>query len=161
MHVIAVLNQKCGAGNTTIATHLARAIQLTGADVLLVDSGPQRSARDWVAVCDGDPVPVISIDRPTIERDFRSVARKDYVIIDGALKAAFVVSRAIKVTRIEEKATNSLAGYDLPALDVRITQRVIYPSSVATGTTVLDQAPGSDVAKEIQVLADAVLQFLD
>jgi MoxR-like ATPase len=36
MQVIAVLNQKGGAGKTTIATHLARALQLDGADVLLL-----------------------------------------------------------------------------------------------------------------------------
>lgn len=35
MKVIAVLNQKGGSGKTTIATHLARALQLDGADVLL------------------------------------------------------------------------------------------------------------------------------
>lgn len=49
MHVIAVLNQKGGSGKTTIATHLARAFQLQGSDVLLVDSDPQGSARDWAA----------------------------------------------------------------------------------------------------------------
>lgn len=46
MQVIAVLNQKGGNGKTTVATHLVRALQLDGADVLLVDSDPQGSARD-------------------------------------------------------------------------------------------------------------------
>lgn len=36
MKVIAVLNQKGGSGKTTIATHLARALQLKGHSVLLV-----------------------------------------------------------------------------------------------------------------------------
>jgi cellulose biosynthesis protein BcsQ len=96
MKVIAVLNQKGGSGKTTIATHLARALQLDGADVLLVVSDPQGSARDWAAVRDDQPVPVVGIDRPTIERDLKSVARKDYVVIDGAPQAADLAVSAIK-----------------------------------------------------------------
>ena len=64
MQVIAVLNQKGGSGKTTIATHLARALQLDGHDVLLVDSDPQGSARDWAAVREDQPVPVVGLDRP-------------------------------------------------------------------------------------------------
>ena|SRR5437660_433783 len=76
MQVIAVLNQKGGSGKTTIATHLARALQLDGHDVLLVDSDPQGSARDWAAVREDQPVPVVGLDRPTIDRDLKSIARK-------------------------------------------------------------------------------------
>ena len=172
MRVIAVLNQKGGSGKTTIATHLARALQLAGKDVLLVDSDPQGSARDWAAVRDDQPVPVVGIDRPTIDRDLKSIAKKDFVVIDGApqaadlavsaikaadfilipvqprpydiwatadlvdlvkqriemtdgrLKAAFVVSRAIKGTRIGAEVADTLEGYELPILTARITQRV-------------------------------------
>src|SRR5699024_1891746 len=96
MKVIAVLNQKGGSGKTTIATHLARAFQLEGSDVLLVDSDPQGSARDWAAVDENQPVPVVGIDRPTIARDLKSVARKDLVVIDGAPQAADLAISAIK-----------------------------------------------------------------
>lgn len=97
MHVIAVLNQKGGAGKTTVATHLARAIQLTGADVVLVDSDPQGSVRDWAAVREDQPLPVIAIDRPTIERDLGRIVRgKDYAIIDGAPQAHDLAVSAIK-----------------------------------------------------------------
>ena len=208
MKVIAVLNQKGGAGKTTIATHLARALQIGGAEVLLVDSDPQGSARDWSAVREDQPVPVVGIDRPTIDRDLKSIVRKGFVVIDGApqahalavsaikaanlvlipvqpspydiwatsdlvelvkqrqeltdgaLQAVFVVSRAIKGTRIGAEATEALAGYDLPVLDARITQRVIYPGSAAAGTTVLDQDPGSDAAQEVRALTAAVLQYM-
>lgn len=208
MQVIAVLNQKGGSGKTTIATHLARAFQLDGADVLLVDSDPQGSARDWAAVREDQPVTVVGIDRPTIDRDIRNVARKDIVVIDGApqaadlavsaikaanfvlipvqpspydiwatsdlvelvkqrievtdgkLRVAFVVSRAIKGTRIGAEVTEALNGYDLPILESRITQRVSYPGTAASGSTVLDVEPAGDAAREIRALANEIRQKL-
>ena len=208
MKVIAVLNQKGGSGKTTIATHLARALQLAGADVLLVDSDPQGSARDWAAVREDQSVTVVGIDRPTIERDLKNIARKDFVVIDGApqaadlaisaikaadivlipvqpspydiwaasdlvdlvkqrievtdgkLQAAFVVSRAIKGTRIGAEVTEALNGYGLPILQARITQRVSYPGTAAVGVTVLDTEPNGDAAQEIQALAAEVKGML-
>ena len=208
MHVIAVLNQKGGSGKTTIATHLARALQLDGDGVLLVDSDPQGSARDWAAVREDQPVTVVGIDRPTIERDLKHIARKDFVVIDGApqaadlavsamkaanfvlipvqpspydiwataelvdlvkqrieltdgrLQAAFVVSRAIKGTKIGAEVAEALAGYDLPVLESRITQRVSYPGTAASGTTVLDTDPDGDAAAEVRALSAELKQKL-
>lgn len=208
MQVIAVLNQKGGAGKTTIATHLARALQLRGSDILLVDSDPQGSARDWAAVREDQTVPVVGIDRPTIERDLKQIAEKEYVVIDGApqahdlavsaikaadlvlipvqpspydiwatsdlvelvkqrieitdgkLQAAFVVSRAIKGTKIGSEVNEALTGYDLPILETRITQRVIYPVSAASGSTVLDEEPNSEASSEIKALVEEILQII-
>jgi len=209
MQVIAVLNQKGGAGKTTIATHLARALQLGGANVLLVDSDPQGSARDWAAVREDQPVPVVGIDRPTIERDLKNIAGgKDFVVIDGApqaadlavsaikaanfilipvqpspydiwatadlvelvkqrievtdgkLKAAFVVSRAIKNTKIGAEIADALNGYGLPVLESRISQRVSYPTTAAGGTTVTDAEPDGEAAREIMALANEIKQLL-
>ena len=110
MKVIAVLNQKGGSGKTTIATHLARALQLDGADVLLVDSDPQGSARDWSAVREDQPLTVVGIDRPTIDRDVKNVARKvDFVVIDGAPQAADLAVSAIKA-QAKASAASRCAG---------------------------------------------------
>ncbi len=208
MHVIAVLNQKGGSGKTTIATHIARALQLEGVDILLVDSDPQGSARDWAAAHDEQPVPVVGIDRPIIDKSLKSIGRKDYIVIDGApqiealavsaikaadfvlipvqpspydvwatsdlvdlvkarieildgrLQAAFVISRAIKGTKIGNEITSALADYGLPVLTSRITQRVIYPMSAATGQTVFEREPGGEAAHEIQALTDEIKQLL-
>lgn len=208
MKVISVLNQKGGAGKTTIATHLARAFQLQGAKVLLIDSDPQGSARDWAAVSAENPVSVVGIDRPTIERDLKSVAAVDYVIIDGApqihemavsavkasdfvlipvqpspydiwatealvelvksrieitdgkLQAAFVLSRAIKGTKIGEEVARVLADYALPILQSRLSQRVAFPASAARGSTVLDDEPKSEGAREILALRDEIKTLL-
>jgi chromosome partitioning protein len=208
MKVISVLNQKGGAGKTTIATHLATSLRLAGHTVLLVDSDPQGSARDWAAVREDHPLSVVGMDRPTIERDLKSIAPVDFVIIDGApqaadlavsaikasdfalipvqpspydiwatsdlvdlvkqrieitdgkLQAAFVVSRAITGTNIGKEITGILEGYELPVLESRIHQRVNYPGTAAGGSTILEDYPGSEGAKEVIQLMNEILRIV-
>ncbi len=208
MKVISVLNQKGGAGKTTIATHLATALRLAGHTVLLVDSDPQGSARDWAAVREDHPLSVVGMDRPTIERDLKSIAPVDFVIIDGApqaadlavsaikasdfalipvqpspydiwatsdlvdlvkqrieitdgrLQAAFVVSRAIKGTNIGKEISGILGGYGLPVLQSRIHQRVNYPGTAAGGSTILEDFPESEGAKEINQLMHELISLV-
>lgn len=96
MKVIAVLNQKGGSTKTTLATHITRCLQLMGYNVVLVDSDPQGTARDWAAVDPNQPVTVFGIDRPTIERDIKHLSRMDFVIIDGAPLVSELAVSAIK-----------------------------------------------------------------
>lgn len=206
MPVISVLNQKGGAGKTTIATHLATALRLAGRRTVLIDSDPQGSARDWAAVREEHPLAVVGIDRPTIERDIRALAPADYFVIDGApqaadlavsaikasdfilipvqpspydiwaaadlvdlvkqrieitdgrLRAAFVVSRAIAGTIIGRDVTAILEGYGLPVLRARVHQRVNYPGTAASGSTVLEDFPLSAGAEEMTDLMGEVLE---
>lgn len=200
MKVISLLNQKGGSGKTTISTHLAKALELEGFDVLLIDSDPQGSARDWSAANENQTLTVVGIDRPTIERDIKNISQKDFIIIDGApqahdlavsaikasdlilipvqpsaydiwatadlvdlvkqrieltdgvLKAAFIVSREIVGTRIGREIKEALEGYDLPVLDSRISQRIIYAESATSGKSALEVDPNSEAAKEIRAL---------
>jgi len=95
--IIAILNQKGGAGKTTIATNLAHALQLEGHKVILVDSDPQGSARDWNAASDGAFVKVIGMDRSTLAKDILAVVdNHDFIIIDGAPQIADLAIAAIK-----------------------------------------------------------------
>jgi chromosome partitioning protein len=96
--VIAVLNQKGGAGKTTIATNIAAQLQRKGANVLLVDSDPQGSARDWKAANENNAIPVVGIDRPTLAKDLPSIANPyDVVVIDGAPQLREMSASAIRV----------------------------------------------------------------
>ena len=95
--IIAILNQKGGAGKTTLSTNLARALQLDGDKVLLVDSDPQGSARDWNAAANGELLPVVGLDRPTLAKDIQAIQdNQDFLIIDGAPQIAELAVAAIK-----------------------------------------------------------------
>ena len=96
--IIAILNQKGGAGKTTLATNLARALQKANNDsVILVDSDPQGSARDWNAASGGELVPVIGLDRSTLAKDIQAIKdNQEWIVIDGAPQIAELAVAAIK-----------------------------------------------------------------
>jgi len=96
MKIIAILNQKGGVGKTTLATNIATKLFLDNEKVLLIDSDPQGSARDWHTVGNSE-LAVVGLDRPTLERDIKKIATDfDWVIIDGAPQLANIAISAIK-----------------------------------------------------------------
>ncbi|MBD2254956.1 ParA family partition ATPase [Nostoc parmelioides] len=206
--VIAILNQKGGSGKTTIATNLAHALKRDSYTVLLVDSDPQGSARDWNEASGGNIIPVVGLDRETLAKDLQAISQGyDWIIIDGAPQiaklsaaavkaadlvlipvqpspydiwacadlvdiiaarrevtngkpqAAFVISRAIKNTKLSGEISSALSDYGLPVLKAGTTQRVVYPTTAAEGLTVFSD-PGSDAAREINTLKKEVLEVL-
>ena len=95
--ILAVVNQKGGAGKTTIALNLAAAMAAQGRRVLLIDADPQQTAQDWAAIRQ-EPVPfqVIGLAKPVLHRDLPAMsADYDSVIIDGAPRSYEVARSAI------------------------------------------------------------------
>lgn len=207
MPVVAVLNQKGGAGKTTIATNLAHALRLGGDEVLFIDSDPQGSARDWHEANDADLFPMVGLDRETLHKDLQAIcsgypwvvidgapqiaklaiaavkaadvvlipvqpspydiwATADLVeiikarqeITDGTPKAAFVISRAIRNTKLSGEISTALKDYGLPIFAAGTTQRVAYPSSAAEGQTVFCE-PDGVAAHEIRAMCAELKEF--
>jgi chromosome partitioning protein len=101
MPAIAILTPKGGAGKSTLAIHLARALQRRGRNVLIVDSDPQASTRMWSTIeppAGIEPMPpVVGIDRPALEKEVPKLqAAYDTIVIDGAARLEDMVTSAIR-----------------------------------------------------------------
>lgn len=205
--VVSILNQKGGSGKTTLATNLAFALIKLNYKVLIIDSDPQGSARDWNNETEGNIVPVVGLDRPSLANDIKAVLGDyDFVVIDGApqlseqmaaaikvsdvvlmpvqpspydvwatsslveaikqrqelgadLKAFFVVSRAIKNTKLAKEVTKALQGYQLPLFINGTTQRVSYANSAASGKTVF-QTQDKNAQTEMSKIVNELLELM-
>ena len=82
--IISILNQKGGVGKTTLSNNLGYAFKEIGKSVLLIDSDPQGSLRDWNEANNAGLIPVIGLDRETLYNDIRAVKADYDIIIIGA-----------------------------------------------------------------------------
>jgi chromosome partitioning protein len=99
--IISFLQEKGGAGKTTMATNVSRGLCLRGYKILLVDSDPQGSTRDWNEANMGSLVPVVGLDRETLHIDIKALMGDyDFVIIDGAPQLSKMSASAIKCSDI-------------------------------------------------------------
>lgn len=81
--VIAVANQKGGAGKTTISVNLAAGLVEAGYKVLLVDADPQTSALKWRNHADENSLgfDVIALPSQLLNRDIPSISKSYEVSI--------------------------------------------------------------------------------
>lgn len=63
MHVYSTVHSKGGVGKSSIAIFTARALQLRGLDVCILDTDKQSTAQNWRASGQDDLLPVFGVDK--------------------------------------------------------------------------------------------------
>jgi chromosome partitioning protein len=105
--IFSIQNQKGGVGKSTLSVHIAFELAKTFR-VLLIDSDPQGSSRDWAAIRETEPpFSVVGMDRPTIHRDITKFTEDyDHIVIDGP-------------PRVSELARSGILSADLIIIPVQ------------------------------------------
>ncbi len=86
--IITVFNQKGGAGKTTVSVHLAGALGLRGAKILIVDMDEQNTATRWVGQADEEhPFPAAIMNLAALDGSMhkevkKQIDRYDFIVID-------------------------------------------------------------------------------
>lgn len=102
MRIIALLNEKGGAGKSTCAINLACALHRQGRRVVLIDADEQGTARDWrEASPEGaDLPPVIVLDRPELLLSSIKTLVADIAIIDTPAKAGKMGANVVRIADV-------------------------------------------------------------
>ena len=149
-----------GLDRETLPTDL-EAIR-SGYDYVVIDGAPQIAKMAVAAVKAADVVLIPVQPSPYdiwAAADLVEVIKARQQITDGSPKAAFVISRAIKNTKLSGEVAEALEGYDLPILKSGTTQRVIYPTSASEGKTVFSSSD-NPACDEIRAVAEELLELL-
>jgi chromosome partitioning protein len=72
------------------------------------------------------------------------------------LDVKLLINRKIPGTRVGREARDSLAVFDMDILDSELCQRVAYIDAMTSGVSVMQYAPSSKAADEVESLCDEI-----
>ncbi|WP_398494342.1 ParA family partition ATPase [Variovorax sp.] len=153
--VIALLNQKGGAGKTTLATHLAGEFAGRGLRVTLLDADPQGSALDWSQrrmrggqkhLCS-----VFGLARDTLHQEVPQIARQsDLVVIDGpprvaALARSALLAADLVLVPVQPSAYDVWATEEMVRL---ITEAQVFKPALRAAFVISRRVVGTVIGRE-------------
>lgn len=134
-----------------------------GYDFIIIDGAPSiaKLAAAAVKIADFILIPV----QPSpydiwATADLVDIIKARQEVTDGKPIAAFIVSRAIKNTKLSMEVIEALKQYELPILNSYTTQRVVYPTSASEGHTIYVRT-FNDAALEIDTIRNEIIGALD
>lgn len=160
--VIALLNQKGGAGKTTLATHLAGEFVMQGHRVTLLDADPQGSALDWAQrraqSGHGRLYGVFGLARDSLHQEAPQIAlQADFVVIDGpprvaALARSALLAADLVLIPVQPSAYDVWASHEMVQL---ITEARVFRPQLRAAFVINRRVVGTVIGREARAaLAD-------
>lgn len=126
----------------------------SGYDWIVIDGAPQVAKLSAAAIKAADVV-IIPVQPSPYDvwstADLVELIKARQEVTGGKPKAVFLVSRAIRNSKLSREVGEALQGYGLPTLKAGTTQRVIYPTTASHGLTVMSD-PDCEAAMEIMAI---------
>ena len=149
--VIGIVSTKGGSGKTTMAINLARAIQLDGYDVQVIDTDPKRTAARWGELQpEGYHVPVRHVDDTSSAVSFQSrlmllEEEAEVSVIDGPTKSDGTIETLVRASHAVLIPVQT--HVDISA--VRPVVQIVRRTSTLAAFVVTRQIVGANLADKI------------
>ena len=96
--VVSILNQKGGSGKSTLTTNLARAYQIRGHSVEILDGDSQRTVTEWAKLQTSTDMPTVTPTTASQIEGHIDAASSSVVFVDGAPAHDTLNVRAMKLS---------------------------------------------------------------
>lgn len=167
--IISFINQKGGAGKTTLSINVASTLARLGHSVLLIDADSQASSSAWASLRAEAPFQVVSMARSNFAQDARQMALNyEFVIIDGpphaqeisrsCIAAADLVLIPIEPSGLSMWASNMTIAQVREASEFKDIQAAFVVSRIISRTVIGREIHSMTESYRMPVLASGVYQ---
>ena len=130
---------------------------------VFIDGAPQIKEKSVSAIKASDIV-IIPVQPSPYDvwacADLVDLIKMRQELTEGKPKAAFVISRAIKNTKLSREVKKIIKEYGMPLFESYTTQRVDYIETVKTGQSVIDLPKDNKAHFEIRSIAKEIEAFI-
>ncbi|MFB6280374.1 MAG: ParA family partition ATPase [Salinibacter sp.] len=160
MKVVGILHGKGGVGKSTIAVNLARALQMKGWEVVIIDCDAQGTAQSWKASrSDGTKLPaVFGVDQASsLEGDVRRLSDSfDVAVVDGGahldkMHAAIIKTSDLVLIPVQPSPTDIWPTEQIVEL---IKQRQEIVGEPDAAFVISRRKVGSRLGKNVEAVLD-------